>query len=93
MSARKKVRKYQAIQNLEDGIKAYLFMNAILENYEDNEHEHVPIAKFVAKATLNELIQTYLEHNGNEALQKFADEINSKNGAGYEEPVPPIPSV
>lgn len=75
--SKKKQRKYKAIENLADGIRAYLFINAILESYTDEDHPHAKLAKFVAKATLNELIHTYEIHNGPEALQTLADNINN----------------
>lgn len=74
--SKKSGRKYQAIQNFEDGIKAYLFINTILDSYEETDHPHAKIAKFIAKATLNELLQTYMEKNGEQALEDFAAKIN-----------------
>lgn len=73
---RKAKRKYQAIQTMEDGIKAYLFINALMDTIQDSEHPHAPLARFVMKATLNELLDTYMQRNGEAALQAFADKIN-----------------
>lgn len=75
MSSKKK-RKFQAIQTMEDGLKAYLFLNALMDTVEDSEHPHAKIARFVAKATLNELLYIYTEKNGEQALQEFADRIS-----------------
>jgi hypothetical protein len=69
-------RKYAAIQTMEDGIKAYLFINALMDTVEDSEHPHAPLARFVMKATLNELLDVYMQKNGEAALQAFADKIN-----------------
>jgi len=79
VSDKKRARKYKAIENLEDGIKAYLFINAVLENYQDTDHEHVSVARFVAKATLNELLQLFQDNNGYEALKTFAATINNQS--------------
>lgn len=78
--SKKKQRKYKAIENIEDGIKAYLFINAVLEQYEDADHPHAKLAVFVAKATLNELLSTYEIHNGPEALQDLANRITDNSG-------------
>lgn len=72
----KKTRRYQAIQNLEDGIRAYLFLSAVLENYQDTDHQHVPLTKFVVRATLNELIDTYQRKNGSEALETLSQRLS-----------------
>lgn len=77
MSNSKRARKYRAIEHLEDGIKAYLYINAVLDTITDDEHPHAKLARFVAKATLNELIDTYGTHNGDQALQDLAERINS----------------
>lgn len=93
MSDKKRQRRYKAIETLEDGIRAYLFINAVLENYTDEEHEHCKIAKFVAKATLNELLYTYEQNNGPEALQTLADRINTPSGSDNESIGSELPSV
>jgi hypothetical protein len=74
----KKSRRYVAIQNLEDGIRAYCFLSAILENYTDEDHPHVKLTRFVVQATLNELIDTYHQRNGNEALEEFSQRLSSE---------------
>lgn len=71
-------RKYVAIQNLEDGIRAYLFLSAVLENFTDTDHQHAAVSKFVVRATLNELIDTYHQRNGSEALEEFSQRISSE---------------
>ena len=90
--SKKKQRRYKAIDNLEDGIKAYLFINTILEQYENEDHPHAKLAVFVAKATLNELLHTYEQHNGIEALQTLADRINNSSNDNEVQPAG-LPSV
>lgn len=72
----KRQRRYVAIQNLEDGIRAYCFLDAVLENYTNDDHQHVALTKFVVKATLNELIDTYNQRNGSEALEEFSQRLS-----------------
>ena len=74
----KRARRYQAIQNLEDGIRAYCFLSAVLESYTDEDHPHVKLTKFVVQATLNELIDTYHQRNGNEALEEFSQRLSGE---------------
>lgn len=74
----KNKRRYQAIETMEKGITAYLVMNAILEDYKDDDHPHMALARFVCKATLNELLATYLEKNSDEQLQTFLQRINQE---------------
>mgnify|MGYP003653621804 CR=1 FL=1 len=74
----KRQRRYVAIQNLEDGIRAYCFLDAVLENYTDEDHQHVKLTRFVVKATLNELIDTYHQRNGSEALEEFSQRLSSE---------------
>lgn len=82
--SKKKLRKYKAISHLEDGIKAYLFINAILENFKDEDHPHAAIARLVARVSLNEMLDLYMANNGDEALQKFAAQFNEENINGKE---------
>lgn len=82
--SKKKARKYKAIEHLEDGIKAYLFLNAVMENYKDEDHPHAAIARLVARVSLNEMLDLYLTNNGAEAFQKFADQFNEENMNGKE---------
>ena len=77
MSNSKRARKFRAIEHLEDGIKAYLYINAMLDTITDDEHPHAKLARFVAKATLNELIHVYGTNNGDQALEELAERINS----------------
>ena len=91
--SKKKQRKYKAIENIEDGIKGYLFLNAVLENYTDDDHPHAKLARFIAKATLNELLHTYEIHNGLEALQDLADRITDNSGDNSQVQPAGLPSV
>lgn len=92
MSA-KRQRKYRAIQHLGDGIKAYVLINAILEAQPDDLHPHIKQAQFIAKATLNELLDLYLEKNGEQQLEALAAEINNTGSNDMQDGVPPVPSV
>jgi len=74
----KRARRYQAIQNLEDGIRAYCFLSAVLESYTEADHPHVALTKYVVQATLNELIDTYHQRNGNEALEEFSQRLSGE---------------
>lgn len=91
--SKKKQRKYKAIENIEDGIKAYLFINAVLEQYEAADHPHAKLGVFVAKATLNELLSTYETHNGPQALQTLADRITDNSGDDSKVQPAGLPSV
>jgi hypothetical protein len=75
--SRKKTRKYQTIKNIEAGIAGYLFINAVLEAMEP-EHKHLTEAKFVAAASLNQLMAYYADKNGPEALQALADRLTNE---------------
>ncbi len=77
MSA-KKQRKYKAIENAEQGITAYMFINALLDTVQDDEHPHAKVAKFVAKATLNELLYLYVEKNSETTLEDFLASLNKE---------------
>ena len=77
MSA-KKQRKYKAIENAEQGITAYMFINALLDTVQDDEHPHAKLAKFVAKATLNELLYLFVEKNDEATLETFLAKLNQE---------------
>lgn len=92
----KSKRKYQAIESMEKGIAAYLTINSILDLYDGSEHAHMPVAKFVAKATLNELLSTYMEKNNEQQLQALIEKLSLEATQGSDDsPSEPagIPSV
>jgi len=92
----KSQRKYRAIETMEKGITAYLVINSLLDMYTGEEHEHVKLAKFVAKATLNELLDNYIEKNSNEQLQALLQRLDqeaTQGGDSNESSAPAIPSV
>lgn len=90
-------RRYLAIKNLEDGIRAYCFLSAVLENYVDTDHQHVSLSRYVVQATLNELLDTYTRKNGSEALQEFSQrlslEANNQSSDRSEDERPAVPGV
>ena len=97
MSA-KKARRYQAIQTIEDGIRAYCFLDAVLANYDEADHQHVKLTKFVVRATLNELLDTYTRKNGSEALEEFSQRLsreaaNTESCDNSKDERPAVPSV
>jgi hypothetical protein len=93
----KSQRKYRAIETMEQGITAYLMINSLLDMYSGEEHPHIKLAKFVAKATLNELLYTYTEKNSNEQLQALIQRLNEEasleGGDSPQVGEPAIPSV
>lgn len=72
--SKKKQRRFRAIETLEKGIAGYILINALLEQL-DESTAHLPEAKFVAAASLNELMFHFAERNGPEALQALADKL------------------
>jgi hypothetical protein len=90
-------RKYLAIETMESGITAYIMINSLLDMYDGTEHPHIGTAKFVAKATLNELLQFYVEKNSEEQLQalikRLSAESDNKGSDDSPSESPSIPSI
>lgn len=91
-------RKFQAIETMEQGITAYLTINSILEHFGDDDFPNMKVARFVAKATLNELLYTYIEKNSEQQLQAFIQRLNQEaasfEGGNADQDLPPaVPSV
>jgi hypothetical protein len=94
----KSQRKYKAIETLEQGITAYLTINSLLEMFTDDDFPNMQLTRFVAKATLNELLFTYIEKNSNEQLEKFLERLNEdaanfKGSSPSEVDAPAVPGV
>lgn len=94
----KSARKYRAIETMEQGIAAYLTINSLLEMFTDDELPNMKVARFVAKATLNELLYTYIEKNSNEQLEALLQRLNEdaanfKGGSPTEGVTTPTPGV
>ena len=91
--SKKTQRKYRAIQHLRDGIKAYVLINSVLDAQPDDLHPDLKAAQFIAKATLNELLDLFMEKNGEDQLKALADEINGQGDNNLQDGISPIPSV
>lgn len=91
----KSARKYRAIETMEQGITAYLTLNSILEMFGDDDFPNMRLTRFVAKATLNELLHTYIEKNSNEQLEAFLQRLNEEaaNFKGSDAPESGTPAV
>ena len=75
----KSKRKYLAIETMEQGITGYIMINSLLDMYDGSEHPHIATAKYIAKATLNELINFYVEKNSEEQLQALVKRLSAES--------------
>lgn len=78
MSNSKRARRYKAIEHLEDGLTAYLMINSLLDEYKDEDHPHIKLARYVARVTLNELLDLYVQQNSEAVLTSFLDRLNTE---------------
>lgn len=69
----------EAKTELETIIKAYCLIGAMLDNVEDSTHPDVPIAKQIAAGTLNQLLTKYRDKNGNQTLEAFIRQLDTRD--------------